>query len=73
MYTNPTVKVDLPSNIETLDVKTAQLFFDDELTIKNVNVVDNDNGTKSIIASLEGTQTKYNNPAVQGATIVFTS
>ena len=73
MYTNPTVKVDLPSNIENLDVKTAQLFFDDELTIKNVNVVDNDNGTKSIIASLEGTQTKYNNPAVQGATIVFTS
>lgn len=73
MYTNPSVKVDLPSNIETLDVKTAQLYFDDELKITDVKVVDNDNGTKSILANLEGTQTKYNNPAVQGATVVFTS
>lgn len=73
MYTNPSIKVDLPENIETLDVKTAQLFFDDELTIKNVNVVDNEKGTKSITANLEGAQTKYNNSAVKGATIVFTS
>lgn len=73
MYTNPTVEVELPTNIENLEVKTTQLFFDDELSLENVEVVDNDNGTKSIVANLAGTQTKYNNPAVQGATLVLTS
>ena len=73
MYTNPTVEVELPTNIENLEIKTTQLFFDDELSLENVEVVDNDNGTKSIVANLAGTQTKYNNPAVQGATLVLTS
>lgn len=73
MYKNPTVRVDLPANIDVLDVKTAQLFFDDELKITKVFVANNEDGTKSIIANLEGTQTKHNNPAVKGATIVFTT
>ena len=71
MYQNPTVKIKLPSNIEVLDVKTPQLYFDDELTIEDnkANVIENADGTKTILINIEGTQTKYNNLAARGATI----
>lgn len=73
MYKNPTIKIDLPSNIETLNLKDTQIFFDEELKIENTKIIDNANGTKSIIATIAGTQTKYNNSAAKGATIVFTT
>ena len=73
MYENPTVVVNLPSNIESLNVKTAQLYFDDELGLDKYNVIDNEDGTKSIITNISGAQTRYNNSAVQGATIIFTT
>lgn len=73
MYKNPTIEVKLPTNIENLDLKKTEIFFDNELKIKKEWVTDNEDGTKTIYAQLEGTQTKYNNPAVQGATIVFTT
>ena len=73
MYKNPTIEIDLPTNIEQLNVKKAEIFFDDELKIKDTSVIENDDGTKTIVAKLEGTQTKYNNAVAKGATIVFTT
>lgn len=74
MYRNPTIKVDLPENIEQLElVKTPEIFFDDQLRVIDSEIIDNEDGTKSIVATLEGTQTKYNNVAAKGATIVFTT
>lgn len=73
MYTNPTVKVDLPENIEEINVKEAKIYFDDELTIKEAKILNNDDGTKSLVAEIQGTQTKYNNVAAKGATVVFKS
>lgn len=74
MYKNPTVKVDLPTNIEQLElVKEPEIFFDDQLRVLESKIIDNEDGTKSIIATLEGIQTKYNNVAAKGATIVFTT
>lgn len=69
MFKQPTVKIDLPTNIETLEVKSSELYFDDELSIKETRGVENADGTKSIIVTLDGTQTKYNNVAAKGATI----
>lgn len=69
MFKQPTVKIDLPTNIETLEVKSSELYFDDELSIKETKGVENSDGTKSIIVTLDGTQTKYNNVAAKGATI----
>ena len=69
MFKQPTVKIDLPTNIETLEVKSSELYFDDELSIKETKGVENADGTKSIIVTLDGTQTKYNNVAAKGATI----
>ena len=69
MFKQPTVKIDLPTNIEKLEVKSSELYFDDELSIKETKGVENSDGTKSIIVTLDGTQTKYNNVAAKGATI----
>lgn len=69
MFKQPTVKIDLPTNIETLEIKSSELYFDEELSIKETKGVENSDGTKSIIVTLDGTQTKYNNVAAKGATI----
>ena len=71
MYENPTVIINLPSNIESINVKETKLYFDDELQIVESNLVDNEDGTKSIITTLSGKQTKYNNVAAKGATLSF--
>ena len=71
MYENPTVIINLPSNIESINVKETKLYFDDELQIVESNLVDNENGTKSIVTTLSGKQTKYNNVAAKGATLSF--
>ena len=73
MYTNPTVKVTFPSNIEKLEIKDYKVYFDDEISIKNIQGYDNNDGTKTVEITLKGTQTKYNNVAVKGATIVLTT
>lgn len=71
MFENPTVIIKLPTNIESISIKEAKLYFDDELQIGESTLVDNDDGSKSIITKLTGKQTKYNNVAAKGATLSF--
>ena len=71
MYENPTVIINLPSNIESISVKEAKLYYDDELQIASSNLIDNADGTKTIVTTLSGKQTKYNNVAAKGATLSF--
>lgn len=69
LYNNPEVTIVLPSNIQNINIKDTKILFDDELKIENVDLVDNEDGTKSINIKLSGQQTKYNNTVVKGATI----
>lgn len=71
MYVNPTFKVILPQNIEKLEVLTVQSLYDDGLKVAEIKSYDNEDGTKTIEAKLEGEQTIYNNPTAQGATYIF--
>lgn len=71
MYENPIVTIKLPSNIEEIEIQDTKLYFDDELQIVSSNLIDNSDGTKSIITTLSGKQTKYNNVAAKGATLSF--
>lgn len=71
MFENPTVTIKLPTNIESISIKESKLYFDDELQIGESTLVDNDDGSKSIITNLTGKQTKYNNVAAKGATLSF--
>ena len=71
MYINPNFKVILPPNIEKLDVKTVEVLFDEELKIAETKTYDNEDGTKTIETQLEGQQSKFNNPIMRGASILF--
>lgn len=73
MYNAPTITINLPSNIETINVKNVVPYFDDELEIDTTDLIDNEDGTKTIVIKLKGTQTKYNNAVAKGATIVATA
>lgn len=74
LYTNPKITVKLPKQITNI-TGTAQVSLDDELTMKveDTKFTDNSDGTKSIEIQLHGTQTKYNNFAAKGATVVIST
>ena len=73
MYTNPKIKVNLPQGIEEINIKSARIFFDEELKLENISVHTNEDGTKVIETALNGSQTRYNNPSAQGTTVVITT
>lgn len=73
MYTNPKIKVNLPQGIEKINIKSARIFFDEELKLENISVHTNEDGTKVIETALHGSQTRYNNPSAQGTTVVITT
>ncbi len=74
LYENPTIVIDLPSYIETINIKDVQLLFDTELKIENVEVIPSENGTKQIVIKLSGVQTKYSIGSLAGgANIVITA
>ncbi len=58
LYKNPVLQIVLPENIEKLDIKSVELFLEDELKVKTYKVTEQ-NGRKVILITLEGTQTKY--------------
>lgn len=75
MYSNPTIRITFPANIETLTIKDSKVYFDDELEIDegSIKSYENENGTKTLEFKLKGTQTKYNNAAAKGATSVLST
>ena len=75
MYSNPTIRITFPANIETLTIKDSKVYFDDELEIDegSIKSYENENGTKTLEFKLKGTQTKYNNAAAKGATVVLST
>ena len=58
LYKNPTFEIELPEQVENIEIKDVNLFLEKELTLKEAKVVTK-NGKKVIQITLEGTQTKY--------------
>lgn len=74
LFKNPTVTIQLPKYIETIEIKDKEILFDKELTISSIATVKNTDGTQSIVVELKGEQTKYNIDSVTGgANIVITA
>lgn len=77
LYSNPTLKITLPSYIENVNVKNVEALFETEgtkLEIANTNLITNTDGTKTLEISLSGTQTEYTLGAVsKGINIVVTT
>ncbi len=66
LYTNPSIRIVLPEQVENIIITEANLLYDDELSIAGYSA----NG-REIIVNLQGNQTKYNQEAIEGATIVL--
>ena len=74
LYKNPIIEIELPEYIETKEIKSSKLLFEDELKYKKAELIER-NGKKVIRIEFEGTQTKYNteNSEIQGATVVISA
>ena len=71
LYKNPTLKIVLPSYIESVDLKNYDILMGNGLSIKSANVQE-ENGSKVIKAVLEGTQTEHTiDAAYRGTIIIF--
>lgn len=70
LYKNPTIRIELPSQVESIKVNSINLLYEEELKIKNAQLVEN-NGVKTIEIVLEGEQTAYLDSKIsEGATII---
>ena len=66
LYKNPEIILELPSQVEKIDINSIDLVYEDELTIKDY-VVDG----RTIKIYLDGEQTKYKETAIEGTNIVI--
>ncbi len=66
LYKNPQIAINLPEEVEDIQINNIEMLYEDELKIKNYNVEG-----KTINIALEGEQTEYKETAIQGATILM--
>ena len=66
LYKNPQLKIELPEEVENIQIENVSVVYDDELKVKDYNV----NG-RIITISLEGEQTNYSENVINGANIVI--
>ena len=75
LYKDPTIQITLPREIESINVKDVEVLFDTEgakLNLKSQQIIENSNGTKTILVTLEGAQTEYTLGAVsKGVNVVI--
>lgn len=70
LYKNPIVEIELPSYIESIDINNIEVLFDNQLAVKNKEVITKEEGNKVIRVTLEGEQTAYNLNEVTGGTSI---
>ena len=72
LYKNPEIRITLPEYIQNLNIKEARILYADELIkVGEPEVINNDNGTKTIIARTEGTITKYADGSVTNGAVIL--
>ena len=70
LYTNPTLKIKLPSYIKKVDLKSSNILMANGLKLKDPTIT-TENGAQVINVVLEGTQTEYTIDAEYKGTIVI--
>lgn len=63
LFKNPTIEIELPSQIKKVTIKDINLLLDNELKIENYSV-EKQNGKQVIIIELQGEQTQYFSPEI---------
>ena len=59
LFSNPKIKIDLPEEVEKVILEDGHIIYGNGLELQNTNVIENNNGTKSIIVNVSGNQTDY--------------
>ncbi len=73
LYKNPSLEIELPEEIENVEITGSKILFDDELSIKNTNV-EEVNGKRVIKVELSGEQTKFNENIIsEGTNLLITA
>lgn len=67
LYSNPTVRIQLPEKCQEVTVNSVQLLDEDELKIASQKLVDGN----VLEIKLNGTQTSYKDKAIEGATLIL--
>lgn len=65
LYKNPEIYIKLPDEVKQINVKDAQLLYEDELVSKSSTIEGN-----TIKVSLEGTQSKYSSGATANGSVI---
>lgn len=73
LFKSPVIEIKLPSEVEKVILGNVNLLYDENLNIKNAEVIEKDN-CKIIKIEVEGTQNQYfNNSMLEGANIVISA
>ena len=67
LYQNPTIRIEMPEDIEKINIKSVNVLFNNELKVATINI---ENG-RIINLGLEGNQTQYVTNNNQGITIII--
>ena len=59
LFKNPSIRIDLPSEVEKVILDDTQLVYANGLTLENLEVQTNEDGSLSIVGNLKGSQTQY--------------
>lgn len=66
LYRNPTFTIELPEQIESIQINSINLLYEEELKIANYYVEG-----RNIVIQMEGEQTSYKAQSVEGANIII--
>ena len=67
LYSNPTVRIQLPEKCQEIKVNSVQLLDENELKVASQKLVDGN----TLEIKLNGTQTNYKDKAIEGATLII--
>lgn len=67
LYVDPIFEIELPKEIENVEILESKILFDDELLIKNIEFIHQD-GVPVLRVMLDGVQTKYSDGVVTNGT-----
>lgn len=70
LYKNPYFAIELPANIENVNIDEAVVLNNNFFEGASIDVINNENGNKTIIMKLEGEQTEYTNSEQENMQIV---
>lgn len=70
LFKNASIELEMPEEIENLDVKSINKLYDEELKIENPKMFER-NGRKIVSMYLSGEQTVFNESSIEGTQIVI--